>query len=300
MSEFKKLLFIINKFSGAGFRPKLEGKILTACEQHLTECTIEFTASRGHAATIARNAASQFDAVIAVGGDGTVNETARGLLHSETPLGILPKGSGNGLARHLGIPMNLDAALSALFNSQAIKMDTFQLNDHLSVNVSGIGFDGHVANLFGENKKRGFWGYARFVLREYIAFSGFEAQVVQGNNINSLHDSFIIALANSSQYGNNARLSPAASITDNQLNLVHIKKIPLPKGVLFAWNLFMGTLRNSPHYFSQPAGNLSIKTKLPVPYHIDGEPCGTASVFDIRINPASLAVLVPEKNRNTV
>jgi diacylglycerol kinase (ATP) len=296
MSEFNKLLFIINKFSGTGFRPKLEGKILNACDQHFAECSIAFTSGRGHATELASHAIGKFDAVIAVGGDGTVNETAQGLLLSETPLGILPKGSGNGLARHLGVPIKLEPALEALFKSKAVKVDTFHLNDHLSVNVSGIGFDGHVANLFGEGKKRGFWGYTRFVMREYLNFTEFEASLSQSGTEERLIHSFIIAIANSSQYGNNALVSPSSSITDKQLQLVHIKKIPLHKGLPFAYRLFTRSLHNSPAYQNKPVRNLILQTQTPVPYHIDGEPCGTASRFEIRINPASLALMVPEKN----
>jgi YegS/Rv2252/BmrU family lipid kinase len=296
MSEFNKLLFIINKFSGTGFRAKLEGEILNACEDHQTECTIQFTSGRGHATELAREGIGKFDAVIAVGGDGTVNETAQGLIHSKTPLGILPKGSGNGLARHLGIPMNLNAALGALFNSKPTAMDTFYVNDYLSVNVSGIGFDGHVANRFGEGKKRGFLGYARFVVNDYLSFPLFDASFVNHGTKEELNKSFIIAIANSSQYGNNACIAPQASVTDHQLHLVQVKKIPLRKGLPFAYKLFTSRLHNDSAYQSKPVTNLVLQTQGPVPYHIDGEPCGAASTFTIRIEPASLMVLIPQKN----
>lgn len=300
MGEFKKLFFIINKFSGAGFRPKLEGKILDACERHNTECTLEFTTGRGHATELAKSAIGKFDAVIAVGGDGTVNEIAQCLIHSATPLGILPKGSGNGLARHLGIPMKLEAALTALFKSKPLHIDTFLLNERLSLNVSGIGFDGHVANLFKEDKKRGFWGYAKFVIKEYIRFAEFDAQLIHIDGPQHLEKSFIIAIANSSQYGNNARISPLASVTDNLLHLVCIKKIPLLKGVPFAFKLFTRSLPNTMFYSSIPLQNLLITTHQPVAFHIDGEPCGKASRFDIRISPHSLAVLVPEESMGAI
>jgi YegS/Rv2252/BmrU family lipid kinase len=296
MSEFNKLLFIINKFSGTGFRAKLEGEILSACEQHRAECTIQFTSGRGHATELAREGIGKFDAVIAVGGDGTVNETAQGLIHSGTPLGILPKGSGNGLARHLGIPMKLKTALKTLFNSKPIAMDTFYVNDHLSVNVSGIGFDGHVANRFGEDKKRGFFGYVRFVVRDYLKFTPLNATCLHDHSTEQLTKSFIIAIANSSQYGNNASIAPGASVTDHQLKLVQVKKIPLHKGLPFTYRLFTNKLRNNNAYQSKPVTNLVVKIPASAPFHIDGEPCGTASEFTIRIDPSSLMVLVPEKN----
>jgi diacylglycerol kinase (ATP) len=118
-----------------------------------------------------------FNRIIAVGGDGTVNEVARGLLHTATPMGIIPKGSGNGLARHLGINMKIDPALEQVLGGSVIAMDTFRMNDHLSLNVSGIGFDGHIANLFGAGKKRGFWGYTKLVVQEYLRYSEFDSSL---------------------------------------------------------------------------------------------------------------------------
>lgn len=296
MSEFKKLFFIINKFSGAGFRPKLEGKILDACHGHNTECTIEFTSGRGHATQLAARAIGQYDAVIAVGGDGTVNETAQGLVNSETPLGILPKGSGNGLARHLGVPMQLEPALAALFTSRVVRIDTFLLNNKLSINVSGIGFDGHVANLFGNQQKRGFWGYTKLILKEFINYPVFDADMIQNGNTRKMKDNFIIAIANSSQYGNNARISPLSSVTDHQLNVARVSKIPLHRSFHFAYRLFTRKLHNNESYTSLPVENITLTTRQPAAYHIDGEPCGSDTRFEIIIKPNSLPLLVPKNS----
>jgi diacylglycerol kinase (ATP) len=296
VNEVNKVLFIVNKFSGGGYQEAVDGKIIEACEKQNIECTLEYTKARGHATELAQHAAKEksFDQVIAVGGDGTVNEVANGLLHSDIPMGILPKGSGNGLGRHLGIPLNIPQSLKTLFTSQAIAMDTFLLNGKLSLNVSGIGFDGHVANLFGENKTRGFQGYAKVTLNEFVQFKEFEAEVITNEKSVQRH-AFIIAVANSSQYGNNARIAPAASICDELLHICFLKKVP-PYRLDFIYSFFAGKIEQSSYCEMMEAKEMTIKVNTPVAYHIDGEPCGTNDTFHIQILPHSLKMLVPQKS----
>lgn len=298
MNEFKKLLFIINKYSGKGFQPHVEGRILDACEKNDVECTIEFTKSRGHATELAKNGIGKYDAIIAVGGDGTVNEVAQGLVDSDQPMGIIPKGSGNGLARHLQIPLKLSRSVQTLFKSEIQTMDTFLLNGKLSVNVSGIGFDGHVANLFGKNKKRGFWGYAKLVIREYVRFKEFDTDFMYSNQAHTFKNNFIVAIANSSQYGNNARVSPQASVTDQLLHVARIKKVAFHRGFRFAFLMFTRKLRDNDLYESFTLKDGVITTAQPVAYHIDGEPCGTENEFCIVLKPSSLKILTPLKQNN--
>lgn len=293
MSEVKNVLFIVNKYSGTGYQPQVEGRILTACERFDMECSIEFTAGRGHATELAKEgAAKKFDRIIAVGGDGTVNEVARGLLHTATPMGIIPKGSGNGLARHLGIHMKIDRALDQILGGTVFRMDTFTMNDHLSLNVSGIGFDGHVANLFGKGVKRGFWGYTKLVLLEYLSFKEFDAEITFGDYSHS-KKSFMIAIANASQYGNNAKVAPLASIMDQSLQLAAIKKVPTQRGFHFGYQLFTGKLATGKDYQCHSFQNGTITLPSPIAYHIDGEPCGYASFFKIELLPNSLNIVVP-------
>ncbi|HRW97944.1 MAG TPA: acylglycerol kinase family protein, partial [Cyclobacteriaceae bacterium] len=176
MSESRKVLFIINRYSGTGYRESLEGKIVSACEQRGLECSIEFTRKPGHGTTLAKMAVKKnYAAVFAVGGDGTVNEVAQGLLHSTVPLGIIPKGSGNGLARHLHIPLQIDKALHLLELKRVIPIDTFTINGRLSLNVSGIGFDGFVAGQFGKDGKRGLAGYGKLVVTHFKRFNEFSS-----------------------------------------------------------------------------------------------------------------------------
>jgi diacylglycerol kinase (ATP) len=294
MNEGNKVLFIVNKFSGSGYRPEVEGRIIEGCEKNDVECTIEFTRSRGHATELALQAVHEkkISTVIAVGGDGTVNEVAKGLLHSSVTMGIIPKGSGNGLARHLRIPLTVAGAVQNLFTSQVIAMDTFLLNKKISLNVSGIGFDGHIANLFGKEKKRGLKGYVKHTFNEFFRFREFEASITM-NDKTIKRKAFIIAVANSSQYGNNARIAPAASICDQLLHVSILKKVP-PYRLDFIYAFFTGKVDRSAFCETLETNSMTIHVDHPVAFHIDGEPCGESNVFEIELLPSSLKMLVPQ------
>jgi len=291
-NEGKKVLFIVNKHAGTGYQAEVEGRMTDTCARYNVECTIEFTRAPGHAIELAEQASfNGFDFVVAVGGDGTMNEVAQGALRGNIPMGIIPRGSGNGLARHLGIPLKIPTGLDMLFNSEVLAMDTFTVNGKLSLNVSGIGFDGRIANLFGNATKRGLSGYVGITLKEYFTFREFESTLTINNKILQ-RKAFIIAIANSSQYGNNARIAPQASVCDQLLHVNLLKKIPGYR-LDFVYNLFSGALKESSFCELLEIPALHIKTSEAIPYHIDGEPCGLSDNFDIRINPASLKVLVP-------
>lgn len=291
-SEVKKVFFIVNKYSGSGYREDVEGQILSSCNENNIEGAIEYTQGRGHATTLATHAvAAGFQEIVAVGGDGTVNEVAQGLLHSPVSMGIIPKGSGNGLARHLGIPLKINLALKCLLTSQRITMDTFRINGKLSLNVSGIGFDGYIADLFGADTRRGLQGYTKHILNEFMNFPEFDAEITYGETqIKKM--AFVIAIANSSQYGNNARIAPAASIRDQILDISILKKIP-PYRLDFIYSFFSGTIDQSAYCETLQVRTAEIRLNQPMAFHIDGEPAGKSEHFFIEIVPASLNILAP-------
>lgn len=296
MNESKKVFFIINRFSGTGYRESLEGAIIDECAALKYGCTIQHTQARGHATELARQAVTEnYDMVFAVGGDGTVNEVAQGLIGSRVAMGILPKGSGNGLARHLGIPMKFQSALKLMTSTQVINMDTMSVNGKLSVNISGIGFDGHVASLFGRDGKRGLAGYTKLVLKEFLSYKELQAQVVVDG---TPHDtsSFIIALANSSQFGNNARVAPLASVCDELIDVCFIKKIPFSRAIGFATKMFSGTLDKSSLVKIYKGKKITLVFPKAVAYHIDGEPQEPESRFDVHID-ARLKMIVPNHQK---
>lgn len=294
MSEVKKVLFIINKYSGTGYEPAVEGKITDLCSTLGYESTLQFTQGTGHATELARQAvAEKFNLVFAMGGDGTVNETAAGLVYTNVPLGILPKGSGNGLARHLRIPLNFQRALRLLQQHEVVAMDTLLVNNHISVNVSGIGFDGLIANKFGQDGTRGLWGYTRLTMREYLRFGEFGVDATIDGRSYSQH-AFMVAFANASQFGNNACVSPLASVRDGQMDVCFIRKVPFQRAIGFGYQLFTGRLNRSPLVTIVKGSAVNITFPGPMPYHIDGEGMQMAQQFAVQLRPASLKVLVPQ------
>jgi len=295
----KNALFIINKFSGGGYRPEVEGRIIEKCKESGIECRIEFTQKRGHATELSQWAVDQkMDMVFAVGGDGTVNETAQGLIGSNLAMGIFPKGSGNGLARHLRVPMGFKEYLQLISSHQVELIDTMYINGNVSVNVSGIGFDGHVAGMFANKKKRGLFGYAKLVINEFRKFKSFEAAVeMNGNKFQA--KSFIIAIANSSQFGNNAKVAPQASVLDQLMDVSFIRKIPLSEIIGFAGKMFSGNLDKSSFVDMHKSKRISIQLTEPMAFHIDGEAFSPIREFEAVINPASLRVLVPIRGNKT-
>jgi diacylglycerol kinase (ATP) len=293
MGTFKKALFIINPTSGRKSFPSLEQDISTACANNQLDYTIVLTTHPGHATALAREASqNQTDIAFAVGGDGTVNEVAKGLLHSSTTMGIIPKGSGNGLARHLGISMKPKAALSVLSTGKSFSMDTISVNGAVSVNVSGIGFDGHIASLFGKSGKRGLREYVTLAATEFRKFNSFSIEgIIDGQPYSS--DAFILAFANSSQFGNNATIAPAASVCDGVMDICVIKKVPLLQALGFAGKMFTRTMHKSAFVKIIKAKSASFTFPKSMPLHIDGEGCEPCSVYDIKLQPGSLKVLAP-------
>lgn len=293
MGQFKKALFIVNPHSGQKQFHNLEKEIESFGPANQVHTTIKHTQARGHATQLAREAAqNNFDVVFAVGGDGTVNEVAKGLLNTQTTMGIIPKGSGNGLARHLGIPMKPPAALSVLSTGQSFLMDTLSVNGEISVNVSGIGFDGHIASLFGKSGKRGLREYVTLAATEFRKFKNFAVEgIIDGQTYSS--EAFILAFANSSQFGNNATISPAASVCDGVMDICVIKKVPLLQALGFAGKMFTRRMHKSAFVKIIKAKSASFTFPNAMPVHIDGEGREAASTFTIEMKPASLRVLAP-------
>lgn len=297
----KQVLFIINKYSGTGYKPAVEGRLLSFCQQAGLEAHLEFTQGRGHATQLAREASQSknFDVVFAMGGDGTVNEVAKGVVNTNQVMGIIPKGSGNGLARHLGIPLDFKKCLSYIASTEVIAMDSFTVNNHLSINVSGIGFDGHIAGLFGKNGKRGLVNYARLVLQEFMQYPEFSGEIMIDGVLVS-EQAFVLAFANSSQFGNNARIAPHASVCDGELDISFVRKVPFVQAAGFAQKMFTGNLGTSRFVKIIKGKEIKIRFPRPMAYHIDGETMQPASEFAIKINPGSIRLLIPNNQSKNI
>ncbi len=290
MNKRKKIVIILNPKAGHGDAIRFVEEAERWFDKSLFDIQFEQTQYAGHAKSIAKNAVDgSVDYVMCVGGDGTVNEVASTLKNTETCLAIIPAGSGNGLARHLKIPMNAKQALSLLTNGKTVSIDSFTVNGLFAANIAGVGFDALVAHRFAEGKNRGLKNYIKTILREYAKSKSFEAQI-EGHK----HEAWLISIANSGQFGNNAWIAPVASCSDGVLDVVVCKKLKGLKLIAFAVNLFSKKLMPSSDYTYLRYSKISMKLSSEQPLHIDGEPAGFTSELNIICHPASLKVIVPQ------
>jgi YegS/Rv2252/BmrU family lipid kinase len=263
-----KTLFIVNPTSGSSSRRKqftqFSSHLLANPDYNLVE-----TEYRGHARGLATHAKALFQTIVAVGGDGTINEVVSGILGSDVILGIMPLGSGNGLAYHLGIPHNFTDALRVIEEAEPKPIDIIWVNDRIVINVGGIGFDGHVAKLFNSSAKRGLMAYIRLILRELINFKEFEYGI-EAPNLHHKGKAFIIAIANGSEFGNRFKIAPIAKHNDGKLVLVIIRKPPFFKLIQLFVHGYQGKLAPSKYYQTHILENAALTFDNSVA-HVDGE-----------------------------
>ncbi|HXC04120.1 MAG TPA: YegS/Rv2252/BmrU family lipid kinase, partial [Bacteroidia bacterium] len=233
-----------------------------------------------------------YETVVAVGGDGTVNAVASALSGTSKKLGIIPLGSGNGLARHLGIPLDPVKALHMLGTAQTKLIDTCLLNGKTFFCTAGVGFDAHIGKLFAESRKRGMETYASMTIREIFSYIPHQYRLtVDGKEYE--HDAFVVAFANAAQYGGNAFIAPLADIQDGLIDISIIKPFPILKGIPMAWRLFNKTLDRSSAVILLRGKHIVLEREKTGPVHYDGEPDIMGEKLEISIIPASLRVLVP-------
>jgi len=286
----KKIAFIINPISGGKSKVQLPELI----EQHLDRaqfsyqlCHTEFV---GHAKKLVRDLLPDTDLFVAVGGDGTVNEIASVLVGSDKYLGIIPMGSGNGLATFLGIPFQVKEALELINQFNFTRIDSATLNGHPIFNVSGIGFDAQISTRFARDKTRGLWGYIRNTFAEVLKYRP-QWYILKLDGKTIQRKAFMISLANSSQYGNNAHISPNASLTDGLLDICVVKPFPLYMFPVLAYRMFSKTADRSAYLEIFKIKEALIQRDVPGPVHLDGEPIELEAELHIVVNPASLNVI---------
>ncbi len=288
----KKICFIINPISGIGKQKIVEPLLAEKFLAKDFEVQISYTDYPKHATALCIKAVEdKYDSVVAIGGDGSVNEVSRGLINTEVKLGIVPCGSGNGYARHLGIPIDIRKSLDIIHTGKSIKSDTLVANKEPIVNIAGLGFDAHVAHVFATYGKRGFSTYIKIVLREFLNFKELLFLLDDGKEKRQ-EKAFIFSIANASQYGNNAFISPHSIINDGKMEICVLKKIPFYLLPVYAFRIFNRKLINSSYYrvFS------CSKIKIVAPsgkIHIDGEAIEINSEIEFEVNPLSLNVIVP-------
>ncbi len=293
MQAPKRILFIINPVSGIGKQRGVETLIAERLDKNRFVSSVVYTKEPGDATEISRKAADKgIDIVVAVGGDGTVNETASGLVGTTTALAIVPAGSGNGLARHLKIPMNLKRAIDLINKGNMLKIDTATINDQLFVNVAGVGFDASVAKKFAMAGKRGFSTYLRITTNSYKDYEPKQYTLVIDGKV-FRRRALLISFANSSQFGNNTSIDPAASINDGYIDVCIVGKMPYWKAFFLAPLLFLKMFDQTRYVEIIRAKEVVLKRKKGKNIHLDGDPKLMGKELTMKINPLSLNVIVP-------
>ena len=286
---------IINPVSGVGSKRKIPRMIEEVCARR-GGCSLEiaFTRYAGHASELTREALrAGADYIFAVGGDGTVNEIARAMLHSGATLGIIPKGSGNGLARELHIPMDVRKALDLIERGHTTLIDACQANGRVFFCTCGVGFDAAVSQKFAHERRRGSLTYLRNTIEEYLSYEPEPYELlVDGQTIKE--KAFLVACANASQYGNNAFIAPHANIQDGQMDVTILAPFtPLDIAPL-AIQLFTRRIDRNSKIRTMKARQVTIIRQKPGIMHLDGEPVMADSRIDVEVIPGALRVLTPE------
>jgi diacylglycerol kinase (ATP) len=287
----RKALFIINPISGGKKKDNVPQLIEKFLDANSFSATIVCSDGPAHARQISKEAVNEFDLIVAVGGDGTVNEVASALVGTNTVLGIIPFGSGNGLSRFLGISMNASKAIKALNTGRIEIIDSGSLDGHPFFNMAGMGFDAHIAEVFSHGKKRGFFTYLVSSIQE---ISKYKAQTyhIEIDGKAYEREAFMLSFANSSQYGNNAHISPHASVQDGLLDVCVIKQFP--KWRLLEMGIRMILKATESTGYVEIIRGRQIKVKRPEPgaVHLDGEPHMMGADTEIKLAPGSIRVVV--------
>jgi YegS/Rv2252/BmrU family lipid kinase len=294
----RKLLLIINPISGLGSKETFEPLVRKMLEPLGYDITTVYTCARGDATRLAMHAVNEgFYGVLAAGGDGTVNETARALCHTPLILGIIPCGSGNGLARHLGIPIDPVAAVKIIAEGKFVESDFGEVNGHPFFCTFGVGFDAAVSSNFARQHRRGPLTYIRSAISEYINFHP-QVYTVSANGHVLTEKAFLIAVCNASQYGNNAYIAPRASITDGELDITIIHAGNPLDTAMVGMDLFTGYIDKNTliHSFRAPAA--VIYRQQPGPAHLDGEPMTIDDTMEIKCHSSGLRIFTPEHEEN--
>jgi diacylglycerol kinase (ATP) len=290
----KKIVFILNPISGT----RKKARVPALLEQHLNPQRYSYEIAETdrpfHAHELAKAAAEAgTDIVVAVGGDGTVNEVAAGLLHSDTALGILPFGSGNGLARHLGIPLNTIKAIQLLNTGKQISIDAAVANGKAFFCTAGLGFDARIGQLFAHTHTRGFVGYMRLVLREYFNYTP-QHYVVKVNEEELKGHYFALTFANAAQYGNGAYIAPQANIQDGQMDLCLLKPFSATKLLQLGLQLFTKSIDQNKLMQIIRTDRVEIECPGATCMHLDGEFIPVKELLRVQMLPESLQVIVPK------
>ncbi len=296
----RKLLFLVNPISGTRTKEKLIAFITEKVTSAGLLFTIDYTNATGNYTLLKEKViADRFTDIVIVGGDGSVNQVVQAFATLRVRFGILPVGSGNGLARAAGIPTKIKSALQVIIEGNTMPVDAFTINDAFSCMLSGLGFDAQVAHNFARKAKRGLFNYTKESLLHFFKAQpyGFEIKLPE---FSFFTDAFLISIANSNQFGNNVTIAPQAKLNDGLLDVIVVQKmhkVKLPYAILKQLsgnNKMQQLVEDMEHknivYFQTPSVEIS-NLKL-APLHIDGEAVASAQHLSVKVLPNYFTLFV--------
>lgn len=295
MTTPKQIAFIINPIAGrkkSGNIAEIIGKNLELAQW---DPTFYYTENPGHGTNIVKEIIKEgITTIVAVGGDGTINEVASACVNKPVKLGVIPRGSGNGLARELKIPISPARAISCINKDFTSKIDVGYINGKSFFCTCGTGFDAKIGHKFAKNSKRGFLTYVKITILEYFKFKPKKLKIVIDDD-KIKRKVFLITIANAKQYGNNAFIAPDAKLDDGYFDICILKPFPWYKSAFLGIRLFNGTINKSKYLEITRAKKIVLPKKKKFKFHIDGEPCVFKGPVTIEMQPLALNVISPER-----
>ncbi len=292
-----KIRFVVNPHSGIGKYRNVEHLLSIHLDKNKFDYDVVYTQSRGHATEITKDAVEKYyDVVVAVGGDGTIREVAVGLVGTNVALGIIPIGSGNGLARHIGIPIKPSKAVHVINQMHEDFIDTIDVNNKICVSMAGIGFDALIAKKFDTTSQRGFFPYFRFIVATFFRYKAHTIIVETPDTFIHCKNTLLVSVANSSQWGFNVKIAPKASLQDGLLDVCVMKKPSLLLLPMRIFLLLIGKLdldKLAMHICKTSQCRIYEENESWQYCHVDGDPIGRQKYVQIVLNPKSLKVITP-------
>jgi len=297
MTEKKRIIFVVNPISGTQSKKAILKWIDERMDRSVYDYSIVKTQYAGHATQIAASAVQdKADVVVAIGGDGTINEIARALVHSETALGIIPCGSGNGLARHLRIPMEPKAAIDIINQGNRLCIDYGKINNIPFFCTCGVGFDAFVSLKFADSGKRGLLTYLENTLHESLTYQP-ETYEIENEEGTMKYKAWMIACGNASQYGNNAYIAPQASLTDGLMDITIMEPFTVLDVPSLSFQLFNKTIDQNSRVKTMRAKKIKIHRAHDGVMHFDGDPLMAGKELEVEIIPGGLYVIASDKKK---
>lgn len=300
MNSRQHITFIVNPISGTHNKHIILQLVDELIDKERYSYIVRGTEYAGHASLLAEEAVRQHaDIVVAIGGDGTINEVGRSLVHTNTSMGIIPCGSGNGLARHLHIPLDPKKAIDILNIGFVKKIDYGIIDSHPFFCTCGVGFDAFVSLKFADSGKRGLATYLENTLRESLTYKP-ETYTIENSSGTVSYKAFLIACANASQYGNNAYIAPQASLTDGMMDVTILEPFTVLDVPALSFQLFNKTIDQNSRIKTMKDKSIVIHRESEGVFHFDGDPIMGGKDLKVEIIQGGLNVVAPENPRNTM